>query len=92
MTSFVLIFQIFCGGAFWVYLGEIGSQICLGIGLFSLQATITMISFTTPILIMGENSIGVANTFEILGWIQLLIAVSFWILMKESKGLSFHQK
>ena len=36
MTAFVLVYQIFCGGSFWVYLGEIGSEVCLGIGLFSL--------------------------------------------------------
>ena len=36
MSGFVLIYQIFCGGAFWVYLGEVGSEVCLGIGLFSL--------------------------------------------------------
>jgi hypothetical protein len=88
MSAFILVYQIFIGGAFWVYLGEVGSEVCLGIGLFSLQATITMITFVTPLLILGNNPFGVANTFEMLGGMQLLTAISLCIIMKESKGLS----
>jgi len=89
MTCFVLVYQIFIGGAFWVYLGEIGSEVCLGIGLFTLQGTVTMITFVTPYLVMGDKPFGVANTFEVLGGIQLATAVALCLFMKETKGLTF---
>jgi len=61
----------------------------LGIGLFTLQATVTMITFVTPYLVTGDNPFGVANTFETLGGIQFATAFSLCLFMKETKGLTY---
>jgi hypothetical protein len=85
MCMFVISYQSTTGTMFWIYATEVASSAALGLSLGMMMGTLTVLTFVAPSII---ESCGIGNTFYSLAGFQLLVCVTLWIKMKETRGLS----
>ena len=90
MCCFIVCLQSSNGTGFWVYVGETVQDVAMGICLFVLMGFLTVLIYVSPFLV--EGPFGVPNTFFLLAGFQGVTVVSLFFFMKETKGLTAHEK
>ena len=88
---FIVVFQCTQGTAIFIYISEIvSSDSVMGLCLFAMMFGLTVQSMAfTQIM---NSKLGVNGLFYVLGACQIIAFVVLSIFMKETKGLTAHEK
>lgn len=90
MCIFIIALQMSNGTLIWIYCSEICTDSALGLCIFILMGMLVLQSLTS--LSIMHSSIGVDGLFYGLGGFQAIVALSMFLTLKETKGISFEEK
>ena len=90
ITCFILTYQAMIWSAFWVCAAEIITETGLGIALFVLVFTGTIVTLCIPYLI--ETYIDISNMIYNFAGVELVPCILFYFYMRETKSCTHWEK
>lgn len=90
MVSFILAYYITNGPVIWLYVSEVVVDTALGLCIFTLWATVLVLSLTTNFLM--ESALKPQGVFWLFSGISVLGSIFCFIFIKETRGLNDKDK
>ena len=91
LLGFLLIYQTTSGPVAWLYALETTIDAALGICIFTLWGTTTVLAFVCPIL-LSEDHLGPTNVFAIFSGLSVLGSIYSFCVLKETKNMTDKDK
>jgi MFS family permease len=90
MVAFVFFYQVMNGPVVWLYVSEVVVDTALGLAIFTLWATVLVLSLTTNFLM--ESALKPQGVFWIFAGISIFGSLFCFIFVRETKGLNDKDK
>ena len=87
LLGFIAIYQVTSGPVAWLYALETTIDAALGICIFTLWGTTTVLAFVCPIL-LSRDHLGPTNVFAIFSGLSVLGSIYSFCILKETKNMT----